>query len=173
MLITDITLPYIYCYFHYRMSTSLIDEIDEISKQADLSDLGHSQPNMHSNTVHLEPIVPKKKKRRKKKQNQDNIEMNSMASINMTNSMASHAGGLTTLDGIENPSFESNTLERNQPERINHPELILTNPTIDDENNNTRVLDHSQISKEEQLLPENPEPPQPTNGLFEILFHRK
>ena len=153
------------------MSTSLIDEIDEISKQ-DLSDMGYSQPNMHSNTVHLEPIVPKKKKRRKKKQNQDNIEMNSMASINMTNSMASHAGGLATLDGIENPSFESNTLERNQPESINHPELILTNPTID-ENNNTRVLDHSQISKEEQLLPENPEPHQPTNGLFEILFHRK
>lgn len=149
------------------MSTSLIDEIDEISKQADMS--GHSQSNLPSNgAVHLEPIVPKKKKRRKKKQNQDNIEMNNM---NMTNSMAS--GMTNTLDGIENPSFESNTLNRSQTNdslhNMSHPEVILTNPTIDDENNNTTLLDGSQISKmEETLPPDNPQPP--PNGKFLFFF---
>ena len=143
--------------FNYRMSTSLIDEIDEISKQADLSDLGSSQTNMPSNTgaIHLEPIVPKKKKRKKKKNIQDNIEMNSM---NVSNNMAS--GLTTTLEGIENPSFESNTLGRSQPtiNNMNHPEVILTNPTIDDENNNTSLLDGNQISKLEEKLPSE-EPP--------------
>ena len=140
------------------MSTSLIDEIDEISKQADLSDLGNSQSNMPSNSgaVHLEPIVPKKKKRRKKKQNQDNIEMNSM---NMTNSMAS--GVTTTLDGIENPSFESNTLERSQPvmNNMNQPDALPTNPNAGDENNNTTLIDGSQISRLDDNLPlDNPQP---------------
>ena len=144
------------------MSTSLIDEIDEISKQADLSDLGNSQSNMPSNSgaVHLEPIVPKKKKRRKKKQNQDHIEMNSM---NMTHSMAS--GMTTTLDGIENPSFESNTLERSQPvmNNMNQPDALPTNPNVGDENNNTTLLDGSQISRLDDNLPlDNPQPP--SNG---------
>ena len=147
------------------MSTSLIDEIDEISKLADASDLGNSQSNnMLSNTtgaVHLEPIVPKKKKRRKKKQNPENIEMNS---INMTNSMAS--GMTTTLDGIENPSFESNTLERSQPamNNLNQSEVIPTNPN--DENNNTTLMDgNSHISQLEDNLPlDNPQPP--LNGKF-------
>ena len=158
MLITDITLQYSYYIFNSRMSTSLIDEIDEISKQADMSDLGNSQSNMPSNTgaVHLEPIVPKKKKRRKKKQNQENIEMNSM---NMTNSMAS--GMTTTLDGVENPSFESNTLERNQPlmNNMDQPDVIPTNPNIGDENNNTTLMDGSQITKLEETSPlDNPQP---------------
>ena len=141
------------------MSTSLIDEIDEISKQADLSDMRNSQSNMPSNSgaVHLEPIVPKKKKRRKKKQNQDHIEMNSM---NMTHSMAS--GMTTTLDGIENPSFESNTLERSQPvmNNMNQPDAFPTNPNVGDENNNTTLMDGSQISRLDDNLPfDNPQPP--------------
>ena len=167
MLITDITLQFYFYVFHSRMSTSLIDEIAEISNQ-DMSDLGNSQSNIPSNSgaVHLEPIVPKKKKRRKKKQNQENIEMNSM---NMTNSMAS--GMTTTLDGVENPSFESNTLERSQPliNNMDQPDVIPTNPNIGDENNNTTLMDGSQMTKLEETSPlDNPQPP--LNGEYTLKF---
>ena len=136
------------------MSTSLIDEIDQITEDANLS---QNQSISHNPTgsVHLEPIVPKKKKRRKKKQNQDNIEMKSMNNESIDNESTLIPNGMTqgTTHGIENPSFES---KQNQTQ----PNITITNPTIEDVNNNT--LDNDRT---DEFIQSNEPQPNPPNGM--------